>query len=131
MSRIAVHAARHSGRGAPRDSRTDNPTSRECTSLRNGDDHSSAWRRRHRRRLGHVVFLHEPNHHYRMVPLDNRPHPGPKIKLWMGDARGRWEGNTLVVDVTNFNERAWLWGDAIFHSDALHLVERFTPTADG
>lgn len=82
-------------------------------------------------RRGAVVFLHEPNHQYRVVPLDGGPHPGPDIKLWMGDSRGKWEGNTLVVDVTNFTERTWLWGGAVFHSDALHLIERFTPLAAG
>jgi hypothetical protein len=75
---------------------------------------------------GLVVMLYESNHAYRAIPLDGRPHVGEHVKLWMGDSRGRWEGNTLVVDVTNFNEGTWFDAHATFHSDALHVVERWT-----
>lgn len=83
---------------------------------------------------GHVVLLYEHNHLYRVIPLDGSPHPGPDIQLWMGDSRGRWEGNTLVVDVTNFTDKTWVVGElggegmsaGSFHSPALHVVERFT-----
>jgi hypothetical protein len=75
---------------------------------------------------GHVVFLQEFNHAYRVVPLDGRPHLGDDFKLWMGDSRGHWEGNTLVVDVTNSNDKTWWDVVGSFHSDALHIVERFT-----
>jgi hypothetical protein len=77
---------------------------------------------------GYVVILYESNHAYRVIPMDGRPHPAKDIKLWMGDSRGRWEGNTLVVDVTNFNEETWFDSHGTFHSDALHLVERWTMT---
>ena len=57
--------------------------------------------------------------------------PKPPADKWMGHSVGRWEGNTLVVDVTNFNDRTWFSRAGDFHSDALHVVERFTPiTAD-
>jgi hypothetical protein len=75
---------------------------------------------------GLVVILYESNHSYRAIPMDGRAHVGEHIKLWMGDSRGHWEGNTLVVDVTNFNEGTWFDAHATFHSDALHVVERFT-----
>ena len=75
---------------------------------------------------GLVVMLYESNHAYRAIPMDGRPHVGERVKLWMGDSRGRWEGNTLVVDVTNFNEGTWFDAHATFHSDALHVVERWT-----
>ncbi len=75
---------------------------------------------------GYVVILQEFNHGSRIIPLDGRPHVGENVKLWMGDSRGHWEGNTLVVDVTNNNDKTWfdLVGD--FHSDALHIRERYT-----
>lgn len=73
-----------------------------------------------------VLILSEWNHTYRHIPLNGRPHVGQNIRLWMGDSRGRWEGDTLVVDVTNFNDKTWLSGDGEFHSEALHIVERFT-----
>ena len=91
---------------------------------------------------GHVVFLYEWSHLYRDIPLDGRPHVDPKVRLWMGDSRGRWEGNTLVVDVTNFTDKTHLLGhgapapgvpasalvngQGVFHTEALHVVERFT-----
>ena len=57
--------------------------------------------------------------------------PKPPADKWMGHSVGRWEGNTLVVDVTNFNDRTWLSRAGDFHTDAMHVVERFTPiTAD-
>jgi hypothetical protein len=83
---------------------------------------------------GRVVILYEHNHLYRVIRLDGSPHPGPNIQLWMGDSIGRWEGNTLVVDVRNFTGKTWVVGDlggegmhtGSFHSPALHVVERFT-----
>jgi hypothetical protein len=55
------------------------------------------------------------------------PTPAPPADFWMGRSVGHWEGNTLVVDVTHFNDRTWLSRSGDFHSDALHVVERFTP----
>jgi hypothetical protein len=79
---------------------------------------------------GYVTILYESNHVYRLIPLDGRPHVGTDVKLWMGDSRGRWEGNTLVVDVTNFNDQTWFDSHGSFHSDALHVVERWTRIGD-
>ena len=74
---------------------------------------------------GYVVMLYEWNHAYRVVPLDGRSHVGENMKLFMGDSRGHWEGSTLVVDVTNQNDRTWLdW--LSFHGEGLHVVERWT-----
>jgi hypothetical protein len=75
---------------------------------------------------GYVVFLQEFNHGTRIIPLDPRPHLGDNIKLWMGDSRGHWEGNTLVVDVTNKNDKTRFDIVGDFHSDAVHIRERFT-----
>jgi hypothetical protein len=77
-----------------------------------------------------VVLLAEYNHQYRIIPLDNRPHLGSSFRMWMGDSRGRWDGNTLVVDVTNFNGKTWLDMYGSFHSDTLHVVERYTVVDD-
>ncbi|MBI4888128.1 MAG: hypothetical protein HY824_13620 [Acidobacteria bacterium] len=75
----------------------------------------------------YVLILYEWIHAYRFIPLDGRPHLPAPVKLWMGDSRGRWEGTTLVVDVTNFNDETWIDSHGSFHSDALHVVERWTP----
>ncbi|HEV3057907.1 MAG TPA: hypothetical protein VGY48_06645 [Vicinamibacterales bacterium] len=71
-----------------------------------------------------VLFL-EAVHEARIVNLDGRPHLPPSVGQWQGDSRGRWEGNALVVDTTNFSARS----DFMGASDHLHLVERFTRTA--
>lgn len=73
-----------------------------------------------------VVFLYEYGHHYRVVPIDGRPHLEPGVLLWMGDSRGRWEGTTLVVDVTNHNDQSWFDQVGSFHSTALRVTERWT-----
>jgi hypothetical protein len=75
---------------------------------------------------GYVILTFEFNHAYRVIPLGGRPHVGGGVRLWMGDSRGRWDGNTLVVDVTNLTDRTWFDVVGTFHSDALHVVERFT-----
>jgi hypothetical protein len=79
----------------------------------------------------YVAILYEYGHTYRAIPLDNRPHLPADIKLWMGDSRGHWQGNTLVVDVTNHNDQTWFDQVGAFHSDALHVVERWTFKAPG
>jgi hypothetical protein len=82
---------------------------------------------------GHVIIQYEWIHAFRVIPLDGRPHPPKELTLWQGDSRGRWEGNTLVVDVTNFrhdpvgyNKQPWLDSHGTFYTDALHVVERWT-----
>ncbi|MBV9504865.1 MAG: hypothetical protein JO323_07655 [Acidobacteriia bacterium] len=74
---------------------------------------------------GYVILAHEGSHVYRVIPLDGHPHVGPDIKLWMGDSRGHWEGNTLVVDVTNHNAKGRLSRAGDFSSEKVHYVERF------
>src|SRR5258708_1380536 len=75
---------------------------------------------------GFVAFFYEWNHLYQIVPLDGSPHPDPSIKLWMGDSRGHWEGDTLVVDVANMNDKTWVARGAAIHTSSMHLVERYT-----
>jgi hypothetical protein len=76
-------------------------------------------------RPGKVVFLYEYLHDQRIVPTTPRKHLDG-IDLWLGDSNGSWEGDTLVVDVTNLNEKSWLDSARHTHSDALHVVERYT-----
>ena len=74
---------------------------------------------------GYVVLNMEFAHEARIIPLDGRRHLSPSIRQWDGDSRGRWEGNTLVVDTTNFSPNSFFMGSA----GKLHLVERFTRVA--
>lgn len=76
---------------------------------------------------GNVLILFERAHTYRIIPTTSRPHVGSRIEMWMGDSRGRWEGNTLVVDVTNHNAKTWFDQAGNFHSPAARMIERFTP----
>ena len=76
---------------------------------------------------GYVVVLQEFNHAYRVIHLDGRPHVPANLKLWMGDSRGRWDGNTLHVDVASKNDKTWLDMVGDFYSDAVRIRERFTP----
>lgn len=75
---------------------------------------------------GYIVMLQEFNHAYRIIHLDGRPHVPANLKLWMGDSRGRWEGNTLHVDVSNKNDKTRFDIVGDFHSDAVRIRERFT-----
>jgi hypothetical protein len=74
---------------------------------------------------GYVMILVEMMRQTRIIPLDGRPHLARNIRQWKGDSRGHWEGNTLVVDTTNFNDQTAFRGA----DENLHLVERFTRTA--
>ena len=75
---------------------------------------------------GYVVFLISKVHQYRIIPLDDRPFVGKDIPLYMGDGRGHWEGNSLVVNSRNFTNKTWFDIVGNFHTDAMTLVERFT-----
>jgi hypothetical protein len=73
-----------------------------------------------------TAILYEYVHTLRTIYTDGTPHPDGHIDWWMGDSRGRWDGDTLVVDVVDFNEDTWFDRAGNFHSDALHVVERYT-----
>lgn len=76
---------------------------------------------------GFVIISHEMIHETRVIPLDGRPHIAPGIRQWMGDSRGWWEGDTLVIETTNFNGRTGSHarnGDGNPTSEALRLIER-------
>jgi len=82
---------------------------------------------------GYVAILVEQIHDVRVVSLDGRPHLGSGIRQWMGDSRGRWDGEVLVVETTNFNGKHDFAGkpDMLNSSAQMSLVERFTRTDAG
>ena len=87
---------------------------------------------------GYVVIHYEMIHNARIIPTDGRPHKPADFRTMDGDSVGHWEGNTLVVDVTNYDGKGWIATNAaagrikgIPQSDKLHVVERFTRLADG
>ncbi len=75
---------------------------------------------------GYVSIMHEMNHSVRVIPTDGRPHLAPAVPQYRGDSVGHWEGDTLVVDTTNFHPENPVRGS----SDKLHVVERFTRIAE-
>jgi hypothetical protein len=82
---------------------------------------------------GFVVIVYEMLHESRIIPLDGRPHVGRNIRLWNGDPRGHWDGNTLIVETTNYNDKGSIATSAatgrirgLPQSEALHVTERFT-----
>ena len=83
---------------------------------------------------GYVTIHYEMIHEARIIPIDGRPHLPSSVRSWNGDPRGRWDGNTLVVETTNFNNKGWIATSAatgrikgIPQTESLRLVERFTP----
>jgi hypothetical protein len=76
---------------------------------------------------GFVTLTHEMMHDTRVIPLDGRPHLSPVIRQYMGDSRARWDGTTLVIDVSNFHPNTSYRGAR----DTLHLIERYTRLAPG
>jgi hypothetical protein len=86
---------------------------------------------------GYVVIRQEMIHETRVIPIDGRPHPGKDIHMLMGDSRGHWEGNTLVVETTNFTDKTSIGGNGAAYngeggrnSEALRIVERFTRSSE-
>ncbi len=76
---------------------------------------------------GYVAILQELVHDVRVIPMEGRPHLPASIHQWRGDSRGHWEGNTLVVDTTNFRSKGVFFASA---TASLHVIERFTRTAE-
>jgi hypothetical protein len=83
-------------------------------------------------RAGEVAFLYEDvsGSFFRVVPTDGRPHPTNNEPSYLGDAVGRWDGDTLVIETVNFNGLAWLTDNGAFSTTDLRVVERLRRTAD-
>src|ERR1700734_1073548 len=73
-----------------------------------------------------IAFLYETFHAFRVIPTDGRKHPDDIDPSFMGDSVAHWEGDTLVVDVTGFNDKTWVGVGATLHTEALHVIERYT-----
>jgi hypothetical protein len=71
---------------------------------------------------GYVTIMSEMAHDARIIPLDGRPHLDSRIRVWNGDSRGRWAGDTLVIDTTNFSPKSDFMGS----HENLHLTEKLT-----
>jgi hypothetical protein len=74
---------------------------------------------------GSVIFVWDEYHAFRVIPLDGRPHVGAGVKLWVGDGRGRWDGNTLIVETTNLKAKSRLDVVGDFFTDKARITERF------
>ena len=74
-----------------------------------------------------VLVMHEYARAIRHIHTNGTEHPRGPLEFWLGDSRGRWEGGTLVVDTVHFTNQTWLDRSGNFHSEELHVVERFTP----
>jgi hypothetical protein len=75
---------------------------------------------------GRIIILYEIHHAFRIIPTDGRPHPDDLEPSYLGDSVGRWDGDTLVVDVIGFNTKTWLTGVGTIHSEQLRVTERYT-----
>ena len=75
---------------------------------------------------GYVAILMEMIHDVRIIPIDGSPHPPANVRQWLGNSRGHWEGNTLVVDTTNFKQGFSFHGS----TSNIHVIERFTRSSD-
>jgi hypothetical protein len=126
-TREAARAEAAKGRG-PADSWEDRSLGDRCIVSRNGWPHvmvnagSYGNIVRILQAPGYVVITHEMIHETRVVPVDGRPHINQGIRQYLGDPRGHWEGDTLVVEVTNFSNKTDFRGSR----ETLRLVERFT-----
>lgn len=79
---------------------------------------------------GLVVFLYGDHNTFRVIPTDGRPHRTDVDPSYLGDAVGHWEGETLIVEATQFTEDTWLASDGYFHSPAMRVIERLARTGD-
>ena len=79
-----------------------------------------------------LIFMYQQGNTFRIIPIDGRPHDPIKSQdtTWYGDAVGKWDGDTMVIDVVGFNDESWLgWPDWL-HSNNMHVIERYTRTGN-
>jgi hypothetical protein len=75
-----------------------------------------------------LIFLYAQGNQFRVIPIDGRPHDPIKSQdtTWYGDAVGRWEGDTMVIDIVGFNDESWIDWPGWFHSNNMHVIEKYT-----
>ena len=79
-----------------------------------------------------LIFLYQNGNTFRVIPIDGRPHDPIKSQdtTWYGDAVGKWEGDTMVIDIIGFNDESWLGWPGWLHSNNMHVVEKYTRTGN-
>ena len=79
-----------------------------------------------------LIMLYQSGNTFRVVPIDGRDHDPIRSQdtTWYGDAVGKWEGDTLVIDIVGFNDESWLGFPGWFHSNNMHVIERYTRKGD-
>jgi hypothetical protein len=127
--RAADRAAQRSKRGAPYDQAQNLPFVTRCIYMDAGPPMLPATYN-HTYQIvqgpGYVMILIEELHEVRVIPLDGRPHAPQSVRSWLGDSRGHWEGNTLVIETTNFNDKVAFQGS----SQDVKVTERLTRTGE-
>jgi len=75
-----------------------------------------------------LIFLYARGNQFRVIPIDGRPHDPIKSQdtTWYGDAVGKWEGDTMVIDIVGFNDESWIEWPGWFHSNNMHVIEKLT-----
>ena len=95
---------------------------------------SHAWDRRARssRRRPSLIFLYARGNTFRVIPIDGRPHDPIKSQdtTWHGDAVGKWDGDTMVIDIVGFNDESWIDWPGWIHSNNMHVTEKLTRTGN-
>jgi len=79
-----------------------------------------------------LIFLFQNGNTFRIIPIDGRPHDPIKSQdtTWYGDAVGKWDGDTMVIDIVGFNDESWLGWPGWLHSNNMHVIEKFTRTGN-
>ena len=130
QQRVAAREAARRQRG-PADSWEDRPLQERCILYHGVPPFPTGYNNNYQivQTREYVAIRYEMMAETRIIPLDGRPHVGPRIRTWIGNARGRWEGDTLVVETTNYNDQATFRFPA--DNETLRVVERFTRVGDG
>jgi hypothetical protein len=130
QQRVAAREAARRQRG-PADSWEDRPLQERCILYHGVPPFPTGYNNNYQivQTREYVAIRYEMMAETRIIPLDGRPHVGPRIRTWIGNARGRWEGDTLVVETTNYNDQATFRFPA--DNATLRVIERFTRVGDG